>query len=111
MEWWRGVLIGVAVAAFTAGVGAVVCKKAFALGFAVAAIICSKLSTPAATWFGKKWLVPVMENFMAGYKARCDQEPEAELEGVTAVEEGSPRSGQAQRRKLWDRLGIRRRKP
>lgn len=89
MEWWRGALVGLAVAALTAGLGGVICKKGFALGWATAALICSKLSTRAATWFGKKWLWPFMTNFRNGYKARCDEQPE--LDATPTVEAPSGR--------------------
>lgn len=84
MEWWRGVLVGLAAAALTVGLGGVVCKKGYALGWAAAALICSKISTRAATWFGKNWLWPFMTNFRNGYKARCDEQPE--LEATPTVE-------------------------
>lgn len=106
MDWWRQVLIGLAAIGATAAVIGVVCKKAFALGWAAAAIICSKVSTPAASFFGKRWLEPGMTSFLDGYKARCAAQPGAvpEPEGETR----SSRTGQAQRRRLWDRRGIER---
>ncbi len=86
MEWWRNVLIGLAAVGVTAAVIGVVRKKAYALGWATAAIICSKFSTPIATWFGKKWLWPTMESFRDGYKARIDEELEPTTKGLTGFE-------------------------
>ncbi len=85
MEWWRGLLVGLAAAALTVGLVGVVCKKAYALGWATASIICSKISTPAATWFGKNWLWPALTSFRDGYKARLIKESRTK-KGLTGFE-------------------------
>jgi len=106
MEWWRNVLIGLAAVGVTTAVIGVICKKAFALGWATAGIICSKVSTPVATFFGKRWLEPFFRNFLDGYRARIAAQP-----GIVPEPEGETHSGltgQEQRRRLWDRRGVRR---
>jgi len=106
MEWWREVLIGGAVVVGTAVLGGVVRKKAYALGRAFSALLTSKLSTGVGTWFERNWVTPTLTEFMRGYQSdngvvvHPDDSPQAETRsGLT---------GQDRRKRLWEKLGVRR---
>ena len=86
MEWWREVLIGRAAVGVTAAVIGVVLAKAYALGWAAAAFVCSRLSTPVATFFGKRWLEPTLTKFLEGWKARCALDRKKGLTGYERAE-------------------------